>query len=200
MEASQSCFGCAGMQRGKFCILNKEYSAEDYAKLVKKIVAHMRTTGEWGEMFPMALSPHGYNRSTAQMYYPLTRQQATEKGLTWDDAELPAPTAKNVVPADRLPDDIRDIPDDILDWAVQCEVTKRPFRLTKRELAFYRTQRLPLPRRSPDQRHMDRFSKRNPRVLWDRECAKCKNAIQTTYAPERPEIVYCEACYLQAVY
>ena len=27
----------------------------------------------------------------------------------------------------------------------------------------------------------------------------CPNEFETTYAPERPEIVYCEACYLREV-
>jgi hypothetical protein len=133
------------------------------------------------------------------MYYPLTRQQATDLGLTWDDTEQPAPNVQKVISADRLPDDIRDIPDDVLEWAVQCAVTKRPFRITKRELQFYRQQAIPLPRRSPDQRHMDRFCRRNPRTFWERHCAKCHKDIRTTYAPNRPETVYCEECYLAAV-
>ena len=28
----------------------------------------------------------------------------------------------------------------------------------------------------------------------------CKEIFQTSYAPERPEIVYCEECYLKNVY
>jgi len=30
--------------------------------------------------------------------------------------------------------------------------------------------------------------------------AKCSKSIQTSYSPERPEIVYCEQCYLQEIY
>ncbi|KKP36762.1 MAG: hypothetical protein UR28_C0038G0001, partial [Candidatus Peregrinibacteria bacterium GW2011_GWF2_33_10] len=52
----------------------------------------------------------------------------------------------------------------------------------------------------PDQRHKDRMALRNPRKLWKRNCIKCNAEIQTTYAPERKEIVYCEKCYLESVY
>ena len=33
-----------------------------------------------------------------------------------------------------------------------------------------------------------------------RKCDKCSKDMKTTYAPKRPEIVYCEECYLNEVY
>ena len=32
------------------------------------------------------------------------------------------------------------------------------------------------------------------------DSGKCSNEFETSYAPERPEIVYCEKCYQQDVY
>jgi len=87
-----------------------------------------------------------------------------------------------------------------LNWAIECEITKKPFRIIKQELEFYRKYNLPIPRRHPDQRHLDRMSLRNPRHLYTRNCDKCGKEIQTTYAPERPEIVYCQDCYEKEVY
>jgi len=87
-----------------------------------------------------------------------------------------------------------------LNWAIECEITKKPFRIIKQELEFYRKYNLPIPRRHPDQRHLDRMSLRNPRHLYTRNCDKCKKEIQTTYSPERPEIVYCQDCYEKEVY
>ena len=92
------------------------------------------------------------------------------------------------------------VPDDILNWAIECEVTKKPFRIIKQELEFYRKHNLPIPRRHPDQRHLDRMKLRNPRRLFERKCDKCQKDIQTTYAPERPEIIYCEECYNKEIY
>jgi len=31
----------------KYCILNKQYSKEEYEELVPKIIEHMQKTGEW---------------------------------------------------------------------------------------------------------------------------------------------------------
>ncbi|MDO8649261.1 MAG: hypothetical protein Q7R81_05775 [Candidatus Peregrinibacteria bacterium] len=200
IQSSVSCFGCFNMHHKKYCILNKQYSKEEYEKLVPKILEYMKTTGEWGELFPITFSPFGYNRTTAQMYYPLTESQAKKNGYTWDTVDPEPPKVTKTIPAAKLPDDLKDIPDDVLNWAILCEETGKPFKITPQELTFYREQEIPLPRRSPDQRHLDRFHRRNPRTFWKRTCVKCEKEIETTYAPDRPEIVYCEQCYLKEVY
>jgi hypothetical protein len=160
----------------------------------------MRKTGEWGEFFPSSMSPFGYNETVAQEYYPLSRSEATKGGVfQWSDYEAPFPKVEKIIPASKLPEDIAKIPDDILNWAIECEVTKRPFRIIKQELEFYRKHNLPIPRRHPDQRHLDRMALRNPRKLFERKCDKCHEVMITTYAPERPEKVYCESCYEKVV-
>jgi len=61
-----------------------------------------------------------------------------------------------------------------LNWAIECEITKKPFKIIREELEFYRKHNLPIPRRHPDQRHLDRMKLRNPRKLFMRKCDKCK--------------------------
>jgi len=65
---------------------------------------------------------------------------------------VPFPRVEKTIPASKLPSDISEIPDDILNWAVECEITKKPFRIIKQELEFYRKHSLPIPKRHPDQR------------------------------------------------
>ena len=120
--------------------------------------------------------------------------------FNWSDYESPKPKVDKIIPASKLPEDISEIPDDILNWAIECEITKKPFRIIREELEFYRKHNLPIPRRHPDQRHLDRMKLRNPRKLYDRKCDKCSKEIKTTYYPDRPEIVYCEECYNKQVY
>jgi hypothetical protein len=81
-----------------------------------------------------------------------------------------------------------------------CEFTWKPFRIIKPELEFYRKHNLPIPHKHPDQRHRERMLLRNPRKLRKRVCAKCWETIHTSYAPERPEIIYCESCYTKEIY
>ena len=194
------CFGCFSLKKQKYCILNKQYTKEEYEALVPKIIADMQRSKEWGEFFPVTLSPFGYNETKAKEWYPMTKEQVTAKGWRWSEYESPQVTAAKTLPAANLPADIKDIPDDILQWAIVSEGNAKPFRIVPQELAFYRKKGLPVPHLSWQERHAERKSHQNACVLYDRSCGKCKKAIQTTYAPNRPEIVYCEDCYLKEVY
>ncbi|MBI3335489.1 MAG: hypothetical protein HY001_03245 [Candidatus Portnoybacteria bacterium] len=101
------------------------------------------------------------------------------------------------------------------------EQCTQAFRIIPQELKFYRQMNIPLPRLCPNCRHYERLKRRNPLKLWERSCAcaggnsengayknttehvhknsHCLNAFETSYAPQRPEIVYCEKCYLMEV-
>ncbi|MFA6917680.1 MAG: hypothetical protein WC285_02485 [Candidatus Gracilibacteria bacterium] len=200
MEACKNCFACVDMLRKNYCILNKQYTKEQYEELLPRVIEHMKATGEWGEFFPMWISPFGYNKSSAQMYYPLTKEEVLVRGLKWDDYDPPVLDVEKTVNGKDVPDNIDDIPDEVLNFAIKCEVTGKLFKITPQELKFYRKNRIPLPRLCPNQRHLDRFAQRNPRKFWERKCDKCGKEIRTTYAPDRPEKVYCEECYLGEAY
>ncbi len=196
----EHCFGCISLHRKKYCIFNKQFTKEEYEVLVPKMIEQMREDGEWGEFLPWSMSPFAYNETVAQEFLPLTKKEALNYGFRWNDVLPPLPPATKTITASSLPDTLHDIPDDILNWAIVCEKTGKFFKLTKQELDFYRTFHLPIPRVHPDERHRRRMSLRNPCKLWKRECAKCRKTITTSYAPDRPEVVYCESCYLETVY
>jgi len=196
----ESCFGCTNLSHKKYCILNKQYSKEEYEKLVPKIIGYMKSTREWGEFFPAALSPFGYNDTLAQEYFPLTKEEAIQKDFVWNDYVSPKITSTKTISANRLPNAIGDVPDDILNWAIECEKDGKTFKIIPQELKFYRGQGLPVPHLCPDCRHYARKAQINPRQLWNRKCDNCGTDIKTTYSPDRPEKVYCEKCYLETVY
>lgn len=194
---SRDCFGCVGLRNARYCVLNKQYTQEEYETLVPKLIAHMRTHGEWGEYFPIALSSFGYNETVADEFYPLTKEEVLKRGWQWYDNR----EHENYLgPKIEIPEHIRDVHDDICEKILLCEVTGKPYKIIPQELTFYHQYGIPLPKRCPDQRYRDRMTQRNPRKLWDRTCMKCNRSIKTPYAPDRPEIVYCEACYLATVY
>ncbi|MFA5358468.1 MAG: hypothetical protein WC310_01445 [Patescibacteria group bacterium] len=203
------CFGCVGLRRGKYCILNKQYTEEDYNKLVPRIIKHMKDTGEWGEFFPLALSLFGYNESTAIEYYPKTKEEVLALGGKWRDV-LPGTFGKETIQPQDLPSNIVDVDDKILEQVLKCSTTGVNYRIIKEELAFYRRFGLPLPRKSPNQRHLERLHKRSPMSLYHRQCmcestehghdGKCPVEFETTYAPDRLELVYCEECYRKEIY
>lgn len=193
-------FGCEAVKKEGHCILNKQYSKQEYEQLAPKIIEHMQKSGEWGQFFPLTMSLFAYNETVANDYYPLTKEETLNRGLQWKESDDRVPDVERVIDASSLPDSINDIPDDILNWAIKCSVSGRPYKIQKAELEYYRKMQIPIPREHFEIRHAKRLALRPPRKLWDRQCAKCQKPLQTTYAPERPEIVYCESCYLQTVY
>ena len=197
---SRNLFGCISLNNGQYCILNKQYTKEEYETLVPRIIEHMRKRGEWGEHFPSMYSPFVYNESVAQEYFPRTKEEVLAGGYRWRDETDDIAHTETIIVASDLPDSIHDAPDTLIGQPIRCAVTGRPFRIIKQEMDFYRRMGLPLPRLHYDERHRRRMALRNPRKLWQRQCMNCKKAIETTYAPDRPEIVYCEECYLQEVY
>ncbi len=197
---SRNLFGCSNMRGAKYCILNKQYSEEEFKALRGRLIEHMKKTNEYGEFFPPECSCFAYNESTAHEYFPLTKDEALAQGFTWSETPERIPEATKSVPAARLPDAIGDIPDDIINWAIESEQSGRPFKIIKQELEFYRAHNLPVPHLHPDERHALRMTLKNPLQLWERKCAKCSEDIKTSYAPDRSETVVCEDCYLKEVY
>ncbi|PIQ76831.1 hypothetical protein CO157_02505 [Candidatus Peregrinibacteria bacterium CG_4_9_14_3_um_filter_49_12] len=198
-ENSSDLFGCIGLNHKQYCIFNKQYTKEEYEEVLPKLIRHMQENHEWGEFFPAGISPHGYNETVAYEYMPLTKEEALHKGFVWNDQKKEQPTVEKIIDATNLPENICDIPDDVLNWAIRCETTGMPFKIIRKELEFYREHTIALPRICPRQRHDNRNALRNPRILWERKCDATGESIHTSYAPSRPEHVYCEKAYLEAV-
>lgn len=226
-HGSSDLFGCIGLRNKQYCILNKQYTKEEYEALVPKIKEQMmqmpykdslgRTYG-YGEFFPPELSPFAYNESLAEEFVPLGKEKAVARGYAWKEPEIRNYTITRN-PED-LPNHTSDISDAITNEVIGCahkaqcdDSCTTAFRIVPLELAFYRQMNLPLPRLCPNCRHHGRTKTRNPMKLWKRSCmcdyskrgntaphpdhseGACPNSFETSYAPERPEIVYCEQCY-----
>lgn len=197
-HSCRDCFGCVGLRNARYCILNKQYTKDEYEKTVARLIEHMVSTGEWGEFFPNTMCPYGYNETNAIDYLPLTRMEALARGFDWRD-ELEKQEVY-LGPTATVIDDIANVDESICESILVCELTGKPFKIIPQELKFYKEMGLPIPRRCFEQRHKDRLARRNPRKLWERQCDKCKKTMQTNYSPDRPEKIYCEECYLKEVY
>lgn len=192
---SHNLFGCVGLRKSEYCILNKQYTKEQYEELVPRVIEHMQKTGEWGEFFPVTLSPFGYNETIAQDYYPLDKEKALAAGFKWKDPEEKAYQPQNMV----IPEKIEQTTDAIIKEVLACVSCGKNYKIIAQELQFYRKMSLPVPTKCHNCRHKERAKFRNPRHLWNRPCKQCSAPLQSTYAPERPETVLCENCYLKAV-
>lgn len=196
MRLCSDCFGCISLRSKKCCILNKQYSKEEYEELVPKIIEHMKKTGEWGRFFSTKLSPYAYNETVAQEYYPLAKEEVLKKGWKWKDPDQKDYQKQTY----DIPDNINETSDEIMNEILSCNDCGRNYKIISQELRFYKNMGLPIPRKCHECRHKERMALRNPRVLYERKCDNCQMQIQTTYSPDRPENVYCETCYLKEVY
>jgi CxxC-x17-CxxC domain-containing protein len=191
----KNCFGCVGLRKKQYCIFNKQYGEEEYFKLKEKIVAHMKETGEYGQFFPPEISPWGYNETMAGLYFPLSKDEAMKQGFKWNDQEGEYKSS-----AYRIPDNIKDVSDDILQATLADRETGRNYRIIKQELDYYRQHNIPVPVNAFVERHKRRLALRNPKKLWQRQCAKCGQQMMTAYSPESEEVVYCKECFTKEVY
>ena len=181
---------------------------------------------KYGEFFPPELSPFSYNESIAQEYFPLSAEAAAKAGFNWKQPE--ERNIKIDLKSEDLPDHIKDVDNNIVNKVIECQHQSKcneqcttAFKIIQPELDFYKKMNLPLPRLCPNCRHYQRLKQRNPLKLWKRQCQcngdkssnevytntishlhgteSCPNEFETTYSPERQEIVYCEKCYQMEV-
>jgi hypothetical protein len=206
LVSSDNCIACVGLKKKQYCILNKQYSKEEYQN-IEKIIKEKR---ELSSIVPSSFSTFAYNETAAQDYYPLNKYEALKLNYDWQD-DIPMTKGKETVLWKNIPDNIKDIGDDILNEVLACLTCKRNYKIVQNEMRYLREFNLPLPRECPQCRMSSRREIRLPFKLYHRSCmcnkenhsnhkGKCDIQFETSYAPERPEVVYCEKCYQHEVY
>jgi hypothetical protein len=197
-------FGCVGLRKKANCILNKEYSKEEYQALKEKIITHMKQTGEYGEFFPPALSPFGYNETSAMTYYPMTKEEALRLGYNWSDT-MPGTYGKETLKSHEVPDTIEEVGDDFSKHMLACAQCGKNYKIIAQELAFYKNMGIAVPRLCQDCRLKERLALRNSMHLRPGSCgctvtthghpATCGKAFMTAQKEDLSLILYCDECY-----
>lgn len=195
-----NCFMCFGLQDKSYCILNKQYSPEEYFPMVDQIKSEMIKRGEYEDPLGFEFSAQAYNFSMGQLGYPLNSEEI--KKLGGYVAKEPETNAGNIemVKAADLPETIAGVGDDILNKAILCETTGRPFRIIGSELEFYRRMGLPLPTVHPSVRMETLFRLAPDGKKYKVICAQCGNETDSMFNPKEGYILYCDACFKREVY
>ena len=200
-----------GLIKGEYCILNKQYSKNEYEKLRLQIIEKMKEEEIYGDFFPSSISALGYNESSAMDEFPLTKGEALAQGFKWEDTERGI-YGKETISWENFSDSILELPKefDVEKTVFKCTECEKNYRIIVDELSFYKRLSIPIPRTCPECRHVKRFKNRGPNKLWKRQCmcdkkhphhqGHCDIEFETSYSPDRPEIIYCEKCYQQEVY
>jgi len=181
---SKDLFGCNGARDAQYCILNKQYSKEEYEQLTAKIKQHMNDIPyvdaagrvyKYGEFFPTDLSPYAYNEALVQESFPISKEEAQAMRFPWRD-ELQR-DYKITIPAEAVPDVSTEVGDEILKEVIGCahagtckHQCTTAFRIVPEELQMYRSAQIPIPNLCPNCRHFERLAQRTPMKLWPRSC------------------------------
>lgn len=193
-NTSQNCFGCVGLKNSSFCILNKQYSKEEFEALRKRIINHMDETPykdergrmyRYGEFFPTEVAAVAYNETAAQDYFPFTKDAALAAGYEWRDSVRRGHTI--TLAGENVPATIEEVRDEIVKEVIGCahdgacgENCTTAFKIAPKELALYRKLQVPLPRLCPSCRHTARTRRRNQPRLWQRECMCGNSSYENT--------------------
>lgn len=153
----KDCFGCVGLRNKQFCVFNKQYREDEYYALMARIIEQMRERGEWGEFFPLTHSLFAYNETLAQVYFPIEKTNALQRGWKWRDIQNSIHTSAPLA----IPDLIQDIPSLFCDQILTCETSERPYKIISQEFKFYQKMSLPIPRLAPAARQQERMKRRD---------------------------------------
>ena len=199
----RACFGCVGLENKSYCILNIQYTPKEYWRIVDEIRTKMLFEAEYGEYFAPQYHAFPY-RASYIPYYEGYGDYEEAKKYGYDTRPLETVSEEiigDVIDTKDLPDDIKDVKDDILKKIIYDSKNKKHFRIVKQELQFYRKHEVPLPREHPGIRMMKWRDDLNLIIrYYKRKCAHCGEEIETTYSPDRPEKnIWCEKCYLSEI-
>lgn len=192
------CFGCVGLKKKKYCILNKQYKKEKYDKLKEEIISDMKKRGEYGKFLPYSMSAGPFNFSTSFLYFPETKKEDILKlGGYWEDINE---SHIEGIPTSVLPDSINDVSDSICSQALICPETGWWFNIAQNELIFYKQNNIPLPRHHFDFRIKNRIKYLTILQSYPYKCFYCKKDINAYYPPEwEYKKIACEECYKQNI-
>lgn len=194
-----NCFMCFGIQNKSYCIGNIQYTEEVYFQKVDEIKTAMLQHGEYGQPLPLEFSAQAYNFSLASAAFPITDAQVVALG-GYIEYE-PESNASNIsiIESEHIPDSLEDVPTDILEQALRCKVSSKPFKIIESELDFYRYMSLPLPDIHPTIRMNTNYKIAINGKMYNTLCNKCSKEIKSIFDSKDGYTLYCEECYKREV-
>jgi len=198
------CFGCVGLHRKQFCLLNKQYTEDEYWKKIDELKCVMLDRGEYGQALPGEFSFSYFPEGGPVMY--LGAELSDWQTIGMQQFSIDADGAfgemrlegKEITPLEDIPDHINEV--DVEIWSKKIFIDsqiKRPFTYLKPEIEFCKKYRLPLSRKHFTRQMKELFFLMNTGLFVDTVCTVCKKQITVaqnrTFQDRR---IYCHQCYL----
>lgn len=199
----EDCFGCIGLRRKKFCILNQQYSETDYWAKLDEIKCQLLESGDYGQYFPLNMSPCYFPQSGAALYFGATEEDGALLGAKVYDPESMGAIGEQlsdtsqVKSATEIPDNIEDL--DPEQWAnvpIMDLEAERRFAMIKPEIEHYRKLKIAPPDQHPVFRIQAMMRRANIAVFEETKCDKCEESITVAKNLTFPKrTIYCKKCY-----
>ena len=154
MWSCHHCVGCIWLKNKSYCILNKQYTKEEWEILAEKIFASMEADGTLWDFFPASMNPFYFNDTLAYLIDDtFTKEEIEKDGYLWRDEPIRAdiPEGMKVVKNTEL--DIFQWLSESGEWYIDPEVLKvvisdekgNYYRIVQMEYDFLMKHALPLP-------------------------------------------------------
>lgn len=198
----ENCFGCVGLNRKKFCILNRQHTENEYWKKLDEIKTHLLEMEELGEFFPLAFSPCYVLASPGLMYLSDEADVTRLGGMVYNSDSAGAlgegtePSFMKT-PAE-IPDRIADIDTDV--WsktAIFDAQENRRYAFLRPEIELYKGLNVAPPSIHPMTRLKNLVFEANMGVFMDAACKQCsRSLIVSKNRVYHHRTIYCRECYL----
>ena len=147
----------------------------------------------------MDFSVCAYNGTMASFIYPINEDEAKKRGIFWQpETDVDTKNLKSIEAKD-LPDNISDATDELCNFAIIGENSKKPFKLTPRDIKFYKQNKISLPSDTPHSRIIERYKILNNFQVSSERCDSCGKEIESSYKKSDGYRPYCEECFLKEV-
>ena len=148
------CIWCIWLKNKSYCILNKQYSKEDWEIKVNEIFGNMEKDWTLWDFFPAKLNPFYFNDTVAGLIWGFKKEEIISEWFMWRDEEIKVdiPDKNSVISISDL-DDFEAF-DSSWNWKINPEILKKVikdehwnyYRIVKMEYDFLVKHSLPLPR------------------------------------------------------
>ena len=88
LNNSNHCFACIWLQNQSFCILNKQYTKEDWYKKVNQIFEKMDNNGTLWDFLPPELNPFYFNDTVAWIIWWFQKEDIVSDLYMWRDEKI----------------------------------------------------------------------------------------------------------------
>lgn len=129
----EHCFGCCGLVGKKYHVLNRQYSQEDYERLVSLLKKKIRGEGIEDQFFPPKFAANLYEESLAAVHFPLSEEEQKSLGYRVVKTERVRPQHARSALELGAP---REHDASILKEVFWDESAKRPYRIDGFDLKF----------------------------------------------------------------